>query len=415
MIKNFFKYLDVTKLEKVILVDIIFFLFAAVLFFNFFLPNIEFKNFIENGAEFSQLSESFLSGRLDLQKPGDLDCSYGNEKCYWALGPAPAVLLLPFVFLAKLFGQFFFQGYLNFFLVVFIFLICRLLAKRFGFDKHDSLWLAFAFCFASVFLSAAFYSSSWHFSHVVNTFFLLLSFLEFFGKKRYWLIGVFLGAVFATRLNSGLAIIFFILEILFDREAVWKEKIKSLSLIFLPIFVCFLALGAYNYARFDNFFDTGYARAQNGQPFQQYLKEKFGLFSWHYLLTNAYYSLLKLPEPILDFGYMLKAPYFRVSPLGLSFFFVSPIFFWIFFAGFKTKTLKFLYLTSFLILLSVLLYFNSGYLQFGPRYFMDFLPLLFIVLLYSFKNSRLTAKSKILITTSAFLNLYLFLGFFILF
>ena len=413
--KKIFSYIDYKKLEKVVLIDIIFFFFVAAFFFNIFLPNLEVKAFTENGAEFTQLADSFLSGRLNLIKAGNLDCSFQAEKCFWALGPGPAILLLPFVFIARIFKQFFFQGYLNIFLVGAIFYLCYLLAKRFKYDSYDRFWLALAFCFASVFSGVVFNSNSWYFSHVVNTLFLLLCFWEFFGKKRYWLIGIYLAMVFATRLNAGLVIIFFIFEILFNDIGKRKDKLKSLGLLLLPVFFSLLILSGYNYARFDNLLDTGYGRAQNGQPFQRYLKDNFGLFNWHYLLTNVYYSLLKLPEPIFNFGYMLKAPYFMVSPLGLSFFFVSPIFFWIFFAGRKTKTIKFLYLASFLILLSVLLYFNSGYAQFGPRYFIDFLPLLYIILLHSFKDSRLTLKSKIIIALSVFINFYLFFSFFVLF
>lgn len=413
MIKKIFNYFDSIKLEKVILIDIIFFFFTATLFFNFFLPQIEPKIFTENGAEFTQLAQSFLDGRLDLQKAGDLDCSRQAGKCYWALGPAPAVLLLPFVFLAGLFGQFFFQGYLNFFLVIFVFLICWFLAKKFGYGKFNSLWLAFAFCFSSVFLGSVLNENSWYFSHTVNTFFLLLAFWEFFNRKRYWLIGIFLAFVFCTRLNSGLSVIFFIFEIFFDKSSSIKTKFKSFILLLGPIFCALILLSGYNFFRFGNFLDTGYNRAENGLAIQQYLKENYGLFNVKYFFTNFYYSFLKLPEAVLNFGYMIKAPYFVVSPFGLSFFLVSPIFLKIFTTKFFDLRIMFLWLTSILILLSVLFYFNCGYFQFGPRYLIDLLPLLFILLLFSFKGREFYWKTKILILLSGFLNFYFYLNLFI--
>ena len=415
MIKNFFQYFDLMKLERVILIDIIFFFFAAVLFFNFFLPQIESKSFIENGAEFTQLAESLLSGKFDLMKIGNLDCSYQDQKCFWALGPAPALLLLPFVFLFKFFEQFFFQGYLNFFLVIFVFSLCWILAAKFGFNVRDRFWLAFAFCFSSVFIGVALNSNSWYFSHTVNTLFLLLAFWEFFNKKRYWLIGIFLTFVFATRLNAGLSVIFFILEIFFDKSNGLKAKARNFFLLVWPIICGLLFLGGYNLVRFGDFLDTGYSRANNDLAVQQYLKENYGLFNIKYFLTNIYYSFLKFPEPIFDFGYMLKAPYFTVSPLGLSFFFVSPVFVKIFYADFSNSRIKFLWLSAILILFSVLFYFNTGYFQFGPRYLIDLLPLLFILLLFGLKDRKLSWKIKSLILTSGFFNFYLYLNLLIAF
>ena len=129
----------------------------------------------------------------------------------------------------------------------------------------------------------------------------------------------------------------------------------------------------------------------------------------YYVLTNFYYYFLKGLEPILKRDYLLVWPYFRVSPLGLSFFIVAPIFIKIFWVKLKDKIMIYGVITSVIILAVLLAYYNDGSWQFGPRYMLDFLPFLFLLLLSAFKNNKLASRHYWLITFSALTNFLLFL------
>jgi hypothetical protein len=405
MIDNLFRN---SNLSRIILLNIIIIFFTATVLLNLLYPYFQTELYTIDGNEFTWLAQSFLQGRLDLVKPGTLDCSFAGDKCFWGPGPAPAVLLMPLVFLTQWFGVFFPQGLFNIFSVLLIFYLCLSISKKFGYRREDSLWLALAFCFASMFLGVALDSRSWYFSQVITALFLMLAINEYFYRKRYWLIGVFLAVVFATRFNAGLAIIFFGLDIIFMQKKSFEEKIRDLFWLGLPIFICGLGLLGYNYARFGNAFDNGYSRALVGPQFQSYLRDHWGLFSPHFILNNLYYYFLKMPQPVLLWNNILVAPYFKIEPMGLSFFLVAPVFVYLYRADYGRGQVRAWALAALAIMMSLLMYSNPGYFQFGPRYMIDLLPLMFVLLLYSFRDFKLTRTARGLIGLSAFANLYFY-------
>jgi hypothetical protein len=72
-------------------------------------------------------------------------------------------------------------------------------------------------------------------------------------------------------------------------------------------------------------------------------------------------------------------------------------------------------LTILVTALPILFYYGMGYRQFGYRYSLDFLPLLFYLLLCNYRIERggLTPAFKATVVGSAVLNLHLFTGHFI--
>ncbi len=389
-------------------------IFAFVIlagYFNFYLPLAEYADLNAGGNEFTLLADSFLGGRLDLAKypASDLDCSVYGDKCYWALGPLPGMVLVLPVLLFKLVGLVFYQGYLNFFLLLAALYLCWRLARRQGYSETDSLWLAAAFCFASVAVNGFFNSLSWYFSHSFVLVLMLLAILEYFGRQRYWLIGTCFGLIFATRLTAGLAVSFFLFEIFFNSRISAREKIKNFFAVLLPVGLSLLLLAAYNFARFGNWLDTGYGVALVGSDYSRWLRQTYGLFNLHYFSNNFYYYFLKMPEAAVNQYYFLVSPYIKVTPIGLSFFAVSPLFISIFRADLKDKIVRYCYLATLPILAILLCYYNTGSYQFGPRYLLDLLPFWFLLLLFSFPKRQLAPKFYLLITISALANFLLYL------
>src|SRR6266850_1026830 len=89
-------------------------LFAVVVCFNLT---------VSADQQFSYLAESFLQGKTYFLASSTFghDTAFFQGKYYWPLGPFPAVLLLPFVLVFRSFSLFFFQGYLQVFLVLGVF------------------------------------------------------------------------------------------------------------------------------------------------------------------------------------------------------------------------------------------------------------------------------------------------------
>lgn len=398
----------------------LFFVFTCGFFILSFI--IGFK--LTTEQQFSFYADSIVHGKLYLlEKPLTwFDCVKVNSFYYWPLGPFPAFFLVPFVFISRLFGFMFYQGYIQPFLVLGIFLLAFLFAKKNKLNKLSSMALAFGFTFSSVFIIAAIIPWSWYFSHVIAV---LLSFLAlyewFFGKKRYILLGFLIGFVFMTRFPAGLLGIFFVLSIIFDSSP-WKEKLSDLVLFGTPIIFCGLILMYMNWLRFGNPLDTGYDQVNafilNDR--ERYELVNYGLFKIRNIPTNFYYYFLKGLDPVREnvkvfqdkTTHILKFPYITLTYPGTSFFVVSPMFLWLFlFLGGKvkiTREISFLFVSIALTLLLLLMYFWSGWRQVGPRYTIDFLPALFVALILLLKQLHHISKGFYLVVMlSSFLNLYL--------
>lgn len=396
-------------IERVYLYYIIIFFFL----FSFF-GNIYFTT----EQQYVYLAQAFLHGQLHFsQLPGTWDdVVFFQGRYYWHMGPFPAILLIPFILLFNSFSLFFYQGYLQFFLTLGIFLLCFVIARKSSYSCRDSLFLAFGFCFASVYQFIAVVSWVWYFAQAVCVFFLFLAISEYLTRRRYFLIGVFLGFVFATRFTAGLGITFFIFSVLMSRSMHWEKKVKQLAFLCLPVVFMLGMLVFYNYARFGNPFENGFLLSNNSflSVTDRYEQLHYGLFKLRNIPTNVYYYFIKGLDPVVvqqktlwGNTYVLQSPYVTVRYPGTSFFIVSPLFFYLFKARFKERIVK-LCLVPIIVILSFLLtYYWTGWRQVGPRYFLDFLPFAYIVLLHSFKRFRLSGFAKGVIIVSAFFDLYL--------
>lgn len=388
-----------------------FLIYLPILFFLLISLLLNFQ--IKGEQQFSFLAQSFLQGKLYfIEQPGSwLDTAYYNNHYYWPLAPFPALLLIPFVFLFNLFHLSFYQGYLQFFITLGVFFLCFKITRKFNYSQNDSLLLSFAFCFASIYQLIALVPWSWYFVQAITVLLLFLIFFEYLSKKRYWLIGILFGLIFMSRFTAGLGVIFFILEILFNKNYPSKHKIQSLAWLFIPIIFSGLLLLGYNYLRFNNVFNNGYTMSNNESKWERL---NFGLFKLKNIPTNFYYYFIKTVDPVLlnyrsllGQTYILKPPYIQVNFPGAGFFFISPIFLYILKIKLKEKNVRLALVPMAIILFSLLSYYWPGWRQVGPRYLLDLLPFAYLLLLYSFKEFKLPILAKIIIFFSASVNLYL--------
>jgi len=372
---------------------------------------------IKGEQHFSFLAKSFLQGKLYfLEMPGfswNDDTTFYHNHYYWPLGPFPAIILLPFIFLADIFNLFFYQGFLQIILILFIVFICFKIARRLNYTKNDSRYWAFAFCFATMLIGIIFIPWSWYFAQVVVVVLGLLSIYEYLNKKRYWLIGIFLALMLATRLTAGFNVIFFILEIIFISQKEKKQKIKNLISLLAPLIITAVLLMAYNYLRFDNIWENGY---KNQSILNQLIKAREqGILSFNHLPTNLYYFFLSGPLLVHQGDSLtMQAPFIRPNIYGMSIFVTSPYFLYFFFLKYKDRLSDILIINISIIAALLFLYYGgAGYVTLGYRYALDFLPFLFWLLMKNYfeKNQKLKTGIKITIVLSSLFNFYLFLVF----
>ncbi|MBI3335174.1 MAG: hypothetical protein HY001_01610 [Candidatus Portnoybacteria bacterium] len=362
--------------QRTLLVFFIGYCFIPVLVFNF--TNT-------SNQQFVYLADSFLHGQTHFRElPGSYrDLIWQEGKFYWHLGPFPAVLLMPFVIF---WGTTFLQGYVQFFLTLLNFYLLYRIALILGMKKKiHALWLGFGYIFATMYLPAALLSDSWRFAQVVATSLLLFAILEYITKRRFWLIGIVLAFLIATRFHLVLALAFFIVGILTEK-AQWKEKLTASFHLMAPVIVMGVILLFYNYVRFDDIFETGYRYVPSGnvrfglerhmEIAFQYSGEK--LFSLLYLPTNIYYYILQAPSPILlnPQSHILIPPYLIVNGQESYGILISaPLFLFALMASTKEKLVRQSWIAAGLIFMLLLLHYVANL-----RYLLDLAPFLFVIL-----------------------------------
>ena len=372
---------------------------------------------VHRAQHFTFLARSFLHGDLAFQSdPGNnwADTSPYAGRYYWPLGPLPAIILMPFEFLASAFGAFFYQGYLQPLLVVAVLAIVFRIARVTGYGTEDSAYLAFGFAFATAFLGVAIWPWSWYFSQVITCALVFATIAEMIERRRPWVLGVLFALILATRVTAALGVLWCIGEILRTRSP-QRKKLASLIAIAAPILVVTALLFAYNRARFDNAFEQGYA--EQIVPAHATAARALGILSLRHVPGNLYVLLLAGPTPVRrdDESMVLAFPYAVANPWGMSLWVTSPLFLYLLGLRYRDHTSLLLLLTSIVIAVPILLYYGVGWRQFGYRYSLDFLPFLYYLLLRNYRQQRghLTVGFKAVILLTAIWNLYLFVGHFI--
>jgi len=371
----------------------------ALLFCLLFVVNIPaIRNDKGDSNAYVMLAKSLCRGTVSLSTDDmrDLegteiidngDLTFYQGKYYLPYPPAPALLIVPFLLLHP--------GFVNSVLICVllsclnIFLLYSIL-KKLNIDKKLIPWLMYAFffgtCYWSVMLTA---SHVYGFAEIVSETGILLLLNELFGKRRAFLMGLFLGMSFLSRQFTAVLALFvlgfFIYTYLLSPEMKNKKLFyRKLSFFTLSLGISVCIYLIYNYIRFGNPLDTGYGNIL----FAGILKDRvdhYGVFSIHYVLYNLYSYLIKGFN--IEFGGMGLLQIQDMDPFGTSLLMASPFII----AAFKTgwdKTLRyFAWITIGIIFTGMLFYHNNGKDQINAsRFALDFFPLLFVMVAIGAKN-----------------------------
>lgn len=277
-----------------------------------------------------------------------------------------------------------------------------LLARRRGLvDRTDGELLALAglFAFGTVNFFSSVRGEVWYTAHVVGLTWTLLYLMAVLRRRPAWA-GFFLGAAFLCRtplIFMGLIYPAWV----WHRDGGWsglrKDRVWREALWHAIPLVGLLGLAmALNHARFGSPFDFGH----------QYLEiawrrrmEQHGLFSAEYLSRNLSAMLTLLPR------FTTEAPYVRISPHGMALWLTTPVFLLLVRASWRDPFVRRLWWLGVLPVAALaLLYQNSGFVQFGYRFSLDFTALL--ILLLAASNVRLGRAFAVLLAFSIAVNLF---------
>ncbi len=354
---------------------------------------------------FSIQAQSFVSGRLDI--PQNLDAVYINGKYYWPQGPFPSLILIPF---QLIFSPNFNQIIMQPFLVIILAILLYRLARLKKFLPKSALLLTYVFLFGSQIIGIITEPCYSFFAHVITLVLLTAILLEFESNKRPVILGLLLSAILSTRPTAGFVFIPIIYH--FYKNS-GKDRTINIASFMSPIVTTILLLLWFNQIRFQNPLDNGYAINNIGNYLDVLRKE--GIFSIGHIPSNFYYYFLISIQPIIARSTNLVFPFFTYNSVGLSLFIVAPFFLYSLKSlSNKNITIKLYWFAILITLLLLLSYYSPGWVQFGPRFLSDIMPILYLLLLNSFNSSKLSTKHQIIILLSSLINIYLLLtGFFL--
>ncbi len=344
---------------------------------------------------FVPLADAFLHGRLGLtEAPSYLNelVPGGNGLFYVVYPPMPALLLLPVVLVA---GPDFDQAWASILLGAANVVLISWLIEGMGGSRRFRIVMSLVFAFGTIVWYSAQAGSSWHFAHVVATFFMLLAIRACQLDARTGLIGLLFACAVLARLPLALAAPFFIAYLAdrtvreetddpttfgaigADRPPAWQTRPDLRSLVTLGWPFGLLALFPlaeyliYDYLRFGSFTQNGYALIPGLLQEDQY---RNGFFSIANIPRKLYALLLTMPVQVEGF------PWIQSRLLGgLSIVLTSPIMLW----SIKARRPDWFGLGAWLavglILIPILLHADPGGAQFGFRYAQDFYPFLFLL------------------------------------
>ncbi len=335
------------------------------------------------------MAVALRQGKFDIPNPPmTYDLSFYNGRWYMTWGALAAAAHIPLQLLAG--GRYVPALYTSLlFGSLTVGVLWQILRQiRNDWFPRAPAWQNVAFSFFYAFGTMQYYLSTvgsiWQVNQVVSTFFGVLGMAMILKKKRlakdYLLSSAFCGIALLGRPTVGLLIV--IPLFLLVHEVKRTQKFRAFMLPILFASVVFLV---YNAVRFGNPLETGH-RFLKEAPELAAKREQYGILSLTYLPTNVWHMIVAPPRISWKNG-----PTLDIDLMGNSIFLLSPLL--LFALGTLLRVRSKLIITAawFGIVMTAaasLLYYNTGWMQFGYRYALDF-SFLLVILVYFWSAGRI--------------------------
>jgi hypothetical protein len=397
-------------------VEVTLFLVAFVV-----LASFSSQRFLRQSAapHFVYQAQSWLDGRLDIDPQvlpnlEDWACVrvVGGEKVrcegrplpsdrwFVSFPSFPAVVMLPFVALhGYQFNDTSFGVIVGALAVALFYSLLRFLAKEgeTARNRDENIALALILAFGTLFFYCAIRGEVWFSAEVMGVAFTCLYARNAVRAHRPVLAGLFFSMATLTRTPLFFTGLFFVLEALCPGPGSrlaqlkalgqsWKPAARKVGLFALGAAPLGLLAAAYNVYRFGRLSEFGHGYLFNNRVNTDI--DRWGLFHWEYLPRNLEAAFLKLPRVSLE---PLKLSY---DPHGLTLLLTLPLLVFLLIPKTRPRLHWPLWLTVAICALPGLLYQNTGYMQFGFRFSLDYTPyllLLFAVGGWSLRNRAVLA------------------------
>jgi hypothetical protein len=340
---------------------------------------------------FVHLAQSLLHGQLALlspRPPGNNDWAYYDGRWYVSFPPFPALVIAPLVAIwgTEVWDRLFW-ALLAGLTPALLYTWLRRLRAIAASDRtaRENLLLTALFAFGSPYYYTSVQGTVWFAAHVVTCALIAIFLLSATQPLRPLLAGCALGLAFMSRGPSLLPFsLFFAVQALIAARRpgslapsrigdlfVDLELRKLLGMAFwfaLPL-LSVLAIAMWmNSARFDDPFEFGHSHLRI--RWSQRI-ETWGLFNYHYLGRNLGVFLASLPWLSTSF------PYIQISRHGLAVWVTTPHLLMVLWPKRHSLWMTALALSAAAVAVCDLLYQNSGWVQFGYRFSLDYSLALF--------------------------------------
>lgn len=333
---------------------------------------------VRETAYFNYLADAFLHGQLYLrlqpETVHDLSFFHGHYFLYWP--PMPAVVLMPFVAIFGVnFSDVFFTILVASLNVSIVAALLRAADRKsiIQLDAERRALIVLFFALGTVHVVLALVGRVWFTAQELGFLFVSLAYLaaiQLDGATSFWITGLCMACAVLTRnhlIFTGVWPAYYLLRKNWNHR---PQLFLHVVYAVLPILTFGLLFLGYNYARFGSPFELG-IQYHNMSTFFVEDYQKYGAFNLHYLPINFYYQYVFYPLPLREETF-----------LGGSLFLLSPLFFYAFQAiakGYRNPDVWAWLLSILATSIPILLLMGTGWVQYGPRYTLDFtVPLLLL-------------------------------------
>ncbi len=347
-------------------------------------------------AYFDELADAFLSGRLHLSAPsGTHDLTQYDGRWFVPFPPLPALLMLPFIAVLGVDGM----STLVFVAVVggvnvgLAHLVLRATVDT-GLARLNRVgvhWLTAAWAFGSVHWYMSTQGSVWFVAQICSATFVLAAFLLAL-HGRVALAASMVAVAMLSRPTLVLVVPAVVVLAVRGRDVVWPRLVVRVA---APLAAAVAALAVYNAARFASVTDFGYADQNVARELERDLRQR-GQFSLAYVKHNLWAALASGPT------WDARARTLTPHPDGMSMLLTTPA---LLLAGqaARSRTTLALWIAVALTAAPLLTYYNTGWYQFGYRFALDVMPMLWILMAIG-AGARLHAGWRIAIVVGIAVN-----------
>ena len=370
---------------------------AGLLTFAVILASSHLRSTQQNN--YTRVAYAWLHGRMWIDWPGRwMDAVQYRGHYYGVDGPVPAIFMLPSV---AIWGNDANQTTVAIIIAAVATVLAWLLAERLGVgDLTTKVYLTLFFVAGTDVWWCAELGDVWFLAHLVALAFILGALLELTGKGRGWVVGLCLLLGAGARFPEIAALPVFI-WMLWTGALSGRRYSRAERLARLRSFGAVMACGAIAFVGYDELMwgtilDIGHTvyyhddawGSPTGSPFQL-----------SYMPYQIYSFFFRAPV-LVEWLQHVQWPYVKPDTNGIALTYTSPALVLTFLARTPRNVVAALWIATALVAAPEFLYYLNGWVQFGMRHALDFLPYLFALMCIAVRE-RLPNWGILLIIWSA--------------